>query len=279
MKNLFQNKFMIVLIVISVLLVGTTSFISALGYTSYVRNAIGIVLTPVQQGANFIFDSIENIFSSKEDYKKLKKENEELKKQLADNKACLSEAELAIAQYKELKNYLGIKEEHTNITFENAVVTGRQSGTHTTIYTVNKGTYHGINPGMPVIDNYGVVGCVSEAGLTWCKVTSVIEPDISLGIIVERTGDSGICNGSFTAAKNGLCVVSYLPADTDIKEGDIIITSDESSVYPKGLLVGTIKSIEPDPVSREIKAYVEPASNLTEVEKVMIITGFESVYE
>ena len=157
---------MVVLIVISVLLVGTTSFISALGYTSYVRNAIGIVLTPVQQGANFVFDSIENIFSSKEDYKKLKKENEELKQQLADNKACLAEAELAIAENKELKNYLGIKEEHTEITFENAVVTGRQASTHTTVYTVNKGTYYGVKTYMyldlPIIGDKLKIGVYGE---------------------------------------------------------------------------------------------------------------------
>ncbi|MBE6718870.1 MAG: rod shape-determining protein MreC [Ruminococcaceae bacterium] len=279
MKNLFQNKFMIVLIVISILLVGTTSFISALGYTSYVRNAIGIVLTPIQKGANYVFDSIENIFSDKNDYKKLKEENENLKLMLAEKESELANAELTLKENENLKDFLGLKEEHPDFVFADAKITGRQSNSYSIVYTLDKGTYHGIEPGMPVVDKYGVIGCISEVGLTWSKATSVTEPDFSVGVIVERTGEVGISSGTFSASKDGLCVVSYLPVDTDIKAGDRIITSGNNSIYPKGLLLGTVESIKADPVSREIQALVKPAANLTETSSVMIITDYGIIYE
>jgi len=278
-KNLFQNKFMIVLIVISILLVGTTSFISALGYTSYVRNAIGIVLTPIQKGANYVFDSIENIFSDKNDYKKLKEENENLKLMLAEKESELANAELTLKENENLKDFLGLKEEHPDFVFADAKITGRQSNSYSIVYTLDKGTYHGIEPGMPVVDKYGVIGCISEVGLTWSKATSVTEPDFSVGVIVERTGEVGISSGTFSASKDGLCVVSYLPVDTDIKAGDRIITSGNNSIYPKGLLLGTVESIKADPVSREIQALVKPAANLTETSSVMIITDYGIIYE
>lgn len=279
MKNLFQNKFMIVLIVIAILLVGTTSFISALGYTSYVRNAIGIVLTPVQKGFNFVFDGFEELVSSKEKYGELKKENESLKQQLAKNEEALAKAELALQENESLKEFLGIKEEHIDCTFENAKITGRQSTTYNVIYTINKGTYHGIIPGMPVIDKYGVLGCVSEVGLNWAKVTSITEPDVSLGAVIERTGEIGICSGSFVAAKKGLCVLTYLPKDTKIETGDRIITSDESAMFPKGMLIGTVEAIETDSLTREIIAYIRPAADLENATTVMVITEFEAAYE
>lgn len=279
MKNLFQNKFMIVLIVIAILLVGTTSFISALGYTSYVRNAIGIVLTPVQKGVNFVLDGFEDIFSSKEKYGELKKENESLKQQLAENQAALAKAELALQENESLKEFFGIKEEHIDCTFENAKIIGRHSTTYNVLYTINKGTYHGLTPGMPVIDKYGIIGCVSEVGLTWAKVTSITEPDVSLGAVVERTGDTGICSGSFVAAKKGLCVLSYLPKSTNVEIGDRIITSDESAMFPKGVLIGTVESIESNPLSREIIAYIKPAADLENANSVMVITEFEAAYE
>ncbi len=279
MKNLFQNKFMVVLIVIAILLVGTTSFISALGYTSYVRNAIGIVLTPVQKGLNFVFDGFEDIFSSKEKYGELKKENESLKQQLAENEEKLAQADLALQENESLKEFFGIKEEHIDCTFENAKITGRQSNTYNVLYTINKGTYHGITPGMPVIDKYGVLGCVSEVGLTWAKVTSITEPDVSLGAVVEKSGNVGVCAGSFTAAKNGLCVLSYLPKDATVEIGDRIVTSDESAMFPKGMLIGTVDSIESDSLTREIIAYIKPAADLENATNVMVITEFEAAYE
>ena len=258
---------------------GTTSFISALGYTSYIRNAIGIVLTPVQKGANTIINSIESIFSSKEDYNKLKKENEDLKLQLANKNDEIAKAELALKENQELKEYLGIKSEHTDLVFENADVTGRQSSSNAYVYTVNKGTYHGITPGMAVINQYGLIGCVSEVGLTWSKVTPFIHPDLSVGVTVERTGEKAVTKGSFTAARDGLCLVTYLSEASGIQAGDRIVTSDESSLYPKGILLGSVEKIDFDPLTRERVAYVLPAANLTEVQSVMIITDYNSVYE
>ena len=270
---------MIVLIVISILLVGTTSFISALGYTSYVRNAIGIILTPVQNGANYVFDSIENIFSSKEDFKKLKEENEELKSQLAEQKEILANAQLALKENEELKNYLGIKKDTSHIALENAYVTGRQSASHTLILTVNKGTYHGIKPGMPVIDKYGIVGKVSETGLNWSKVTFVTQPNVSFGVKLEKTGDKAIAKGTYTSSKEGLCAVTYFPESTSIEAGDRIVSSDDSVLLPEGILLGVVERVETDAVTREITAYVRPASNFTEVQSVAIITEYERSYE
>ena len=270
---------MIVLIVISVLLVGTTSFISALGYTSYVRNAIGVVLTPIQKGANFVFDGIGDFFTSDEDYKRLEKENKELKENLAKQEAELAKAQLAIEENNQLKEYLGIKKEHTDCSFENATVTGRQSNTYNTVYTINKGSYHGITPGMPVIDSLGVIGAISEVGLTWSKVTLLTEPDFSIGVSVEKNGENGICSGSFTASKNGLCILSRLSDDADIKVGDRIVTSDSSKLFPKGLLVGKVEAIDYNTVSREKICYITPTADLKNADTVMIITDFKDIYE
>ena len=270
---------MIVLIVISIILVGTTSFISALGYTSYVRNAIGVVLTPIQKGANFVFDSFENIFADKADYKKLKEENEDLKLLLSEKEKELADAQSAIKENENLKDFLGLKEEHPDFVLADAKVTGRQTNNYSVIYTLDKGSYHGITPGMPVIDKFGLVGCISEVGLTWSKATSIIDTDVSVGVMIQRTSETGVSSGSFSAFKDGLCVVSYLPNDTDVQVGDRIVTSANSSLYPKDILLGKVESIKHDPVSREILVYVKPAANITEVSSVMIITDYSIAYE
>jgi len=270
---------MIALIVISILLVGTTSFISALGYSSYVRNAIGIVLTPIQKGADSLFDGLEDLFTSKKDVQALKDENAKLKNELSEQKDKLSKAELALKENEELKKYLGIKSENTDLVFTSATVTGRQSGSHASVYTLNKGSFHGIEPGMPVIDQNGVIGYITEVGLNWSKASPVTDPDVSVGILIEKTGETGVSSGSFSASKDGFCTVTYLPQDTEVANGDRIVTSGEGSYFPKGLLIGYVDHTETDPISRETIAYVKPTANLTEACSVMIITDFETKYE
>lgn len=270
---------MVVTLVIALLLVGTTSFIAALGYTSYVRNAIGIVLTPIQNGANYVFDSVANIFSSKEDYEKLKTENEELKLTIAQQADILAKAEEALKENERLKDYLGVKDEHNDFVMTTAEVTGRSSSSNSDVLTINKGLVHNMKPGMPVIDKYGLVGCIKEVGHNWSKVSPVTEPDMSVGIYVERTGENGITSGTFSASKDGLFTISFLPENTDIHEGDRILTSGDGSIFPKGILLGTVKYTETDSISRETVAYVTPISQIKEVKEVMIITDFEINYE
>lgn len=272
---------MVVTLVIAILLVGTTSFISALGYTSYVRNAIGIVLTPVQKGANSIFDSISNIFSSKEDYIKLKKENDELKKLLAEKEEALAKGESALNENEKLKEYLGIKDEHTDFVLTDANVTGREANSNSSLFTIDRGTRHGITPGMPVITETGLAGIIREVGLTWSKVSFVTSTDISIGVCVEKNNAAGILKGSFKAEKDGLCTMTYIDEKYDVQIGDRIVTSgsDNGSKYPKGLFIGTVTDIEINTVSREKTAYITPVSDISQIRQVMIITEFETVYE
>ncbi len=69
--------------------------------------------------------------------------------------------------------------------------------------------------------------------------------------------------------------MSYLPPDADIKEGDRVLTSGVGSVYPQGLLIGTVESVGFDPNTRETTARISLASVSDDVKKVMIIKDFK----
>jgi len=270
---------MVVLLVISILLVGTTSFISLLGYSSYVRNAIGTALTPLQKGADIVFDKIEAWFVSDKEIEALKKENEELRLQIGENEKKLAEAEIALRENEELKDYLGLKSEHTDFVFVDADVVGKNAGNHATVLTLNRGSFHGITPDMPVCDKFGLVGYVCEVGLNFSKVLTVVNADSTIGVYVERNRQEAIITGKFSLYEEGLCMMSFLSGNSDVKEGDRIYTSSASDKYPVNLFVGTVTKVETDAVSREIIAYIKPASMLDGNEQVMIITEFEKTYE
>ena len=178
-----------------------------------------------------------------------------------------------------LTGFLEMKRAHTDFTFAEATVIGRGSGNYITVFTVDRGTAHGIAAGMPVVSEAGVIGYVDEAGLTWAKVRTLVESTSSIGGYIERTEELGLIEGNFDLSSAGLCEITYLAADSDVRVGDRVLTSGYGSIYPRDLVIGYVTEIIPDEYSRTLTARITPAATLTDLRKVMIITDYETVTE
>ena len=134
-------------------------------------------------------------------------------------------------------------------------------------------------PNLLIRNGPTIVGYVSEVGLTWCKVSTLIETATSVGAYVERSGEIGVVKGDYTLKNQGYCQMSYLSAESDIKVGDRIVSSGIGVVYPRGLLIGTVAEIVPDEASRTLSARIEPAVDLKDISRVMIVKDFAGYTE
>jgi rod shape-determining protein MreC len=70
-----------------------------------------------------------------------------------------------------------------------------------------------------------------------------------------------------------------LDADADIRVGDRVVTSGTGGIYPRDLVIGYVTEVIPDEFSRTLTATVRPAATLTDLDRVMIITSYETVAE
>lgn len=208
------------------------------------------------------------------EYDRLRTENEELRSELADAKDKIADAEAQSEENEWLKLYLGLRREHTDYEMTAAMIISRQGGGYAAVFTLDKGSANGITVNMPVITERGIVGYVTETGLTFCRVSTLLDTSAAVGVYAERSGVCGIVQGDFSLAGEGLCVMSGLSADADIKEGDRILSGGEGSVYPRGLVVGTVVSVYPDEYSRGLCASVTPAADISGISNVMIVRGF-----
>ena len=273
--KLFKNKFFIICLAVAVVLCVVPSVFSIMGYKSLARDMVGIITTPfrwVGTGIGNSFEGFGRFFTSVE---KVNEENESLREQ---NKQLLQELERAKILEEEnrrLREYLGMKTKYPSFTFEEGMVLSRSSGNYITGYTLNKGTLHGVDVNMAVVTSEGVVGFVSEVGSTWCKVSTVLESEISVGAYIPRSGDVGIICGDLTLGKEGYCKFSYVEADADIQVGDMILSSGVASFYPPELNIGVVESIEADEYSRTTTAIVKPCVDFSNLKYMLIVTGYE----
>lgn len=271
----FKSKFFIIALTVALILAIVPTVLSFMGLSSYVRAALGTLASPFQAAFSYAADGIEGFADYFTEYDRLARENEELKTELAELKEKLYSATLIEEENEWLRTYIGLKREHIDFNFEAATVVARESGNYMTVFVLNRGSLHGVEMGMPVVCDEGVIGYISEVGPTWSKGVTLIETASAVGAYVERSGETGVVEGSYTLKDDGLCIMSYLPTDADIVEGDRILTSGVGSVYPQGLLVGTVKSVTHDIYTRETKAEIELAANSDDIKKVMIIKEFK----
>ncbi len=279
MSKFFKSKFFVISLLIAIVLVIVPSVLSAMGLSDQVRGALGTLATPFRYVFTEVAEGAEGFVSYFREFDTISAENRILKDKIADLENKLREAEAIKEENEWLYKYLGLGREHTDYKFEAARVIGRESGNYMTVFTLNRGSMHGIEVNMPVVTEAGIVGYVSEVGSNWCKVVTILETASSVGAYVERSGELGLVEGVYELKNNGVCRMSYLPSDADIKVGDLILSSGIGSIYPRGLPIGIVRELTPDEFGRDLLATVEPSADLSDLRNVMIIKSFTSYIE
>lgn len=103
--------------------------------------------------------------------------------------------------------------------------------------SIDRGTRSGVHAGAPVIDAQGLVGQVTRVYPDSSEVTLVTHADQLTPVVVERTGQRALVTGGNEAEQLEL---RFVPVQTDIKPGDVLLTSGIDKVYPAGLPVGRV---------------------------------------
>ena len=276
----FKSKFFIVTLIVAASIAVVFTAMSLLGYSSYIKTALHYVTVPVQKLSDAVGRAIDGYASYITEFDRLKKENEELKEQINGMMDEVQSAQAIREENDELRRMLEVKEEHLDYKFELADIVGHEDGNYMTVFTLGRGKNNGIDKDMPIISaNSGLIGRITDAGATWSKATSIVEMNSSVGAYVERSRANGIVVGDYELGLQGLCKLSYLQSDADVKEGDRVLTSGIGSVYPRGLIIGTVIEVKYDESLRTKYAIVKPYAEISGLTTVTVITSYEKYVE
>jgi rod shape-determining protein MreC len=264
-----------ILLVISIFFVTVSSVLSLTGNSFVIRNTVNIISFPFRYAANFVGDGIEGFVKYFKSVDKLIDENNALKEENKNLRDELANTEAAIEENDRLRDYLELYETHTSFYFKEATVIGYESSSYMSSITLNVGHVHGISAGMPVIVTDGIVGHVSEVGVNWCRVVTIIENYSAIGAYTDRSGVLGVVEGNYALKDSGLCYFKNIKADADVKVGDKVVSSGVGSIYPEGFEIGEVVEIKSDSVSRTLVAKIKLSADLTSLTKVMVLTGIK----
>lgn len=279
MRDFLRSKFFTVVVTVALIMIIVPAVFNAMGVGGAFKDAVNVIFTPAQKFFTYCTDAVDGFVSFFTEFDRIVEENKALKEENAALKDKISAAEEAEEMNDWLYNYLELKREHTDYKFTEATIVAREGGNYTTVFMLDKGKAHGVEKDMPVITENGIVGYVCEVGTTWAKAVTFLEEGTAIGAYVERSGEMGVVEGNFALSEEGVCKMSYLSDDADIKEGDRIVSSGYGSVYPRGLVIGTVEKIEKNTAKRSIDVTVRPSADLSDISQLMIITDYETYTE
>lgn len=209
----------------------------------------------------------------------LRQRNSELEQavaQLTVENLRLKEVE---AENVRLRSLLQFRDVNPSYTYKGGQVVGRVVASEPTSIVqsilIDIGSNNGIEPGMPVVTERGLVGRVTDVYRNAARVLLITDSSSNVNTMLQNTRLRGILRGR----AGQLPIMDYLPQDQPILVGDIVVTSGEGGSFPVGIPVGQVVEVEQNDVEMFQRAVVRTTVDFDVLETVLVVTNFVSPSE
>jgi len=262
-KLIFTAAFLVICLVLMLFSYYNPAQFSKLRREGYTLGGFFYSLSTKSKQA--LVDLVESITETR----KIKKENELLKTRLNQlifkQKNYYQEIEAANKRLQKLLNF----KRNTPYHLIPAKVLAYSPENFFKVIYINRGREQGVVQGMGVVNAEGLVGKVIEVYAGGAKVMLIIDKRSKVGVRIQRTRDIGIVQGT---GNPEICELHYILTRAEIKVKDAVVTSGLGGVFPAGILVGYVSSIQKKPnyIFQQIK--VEPAVDFGKLEELFLIT-------
>jgi rod shape-determining protein MreC len=219
--------------------------------TDDVAPALGVLSRPLAAAATVV-DRVRGLVMMYQDNQRLEQENERL----------LQWQQLALkltTDNRELRGLLKVVPDNA-VSYVTARIIADSGGGYVRAVMVNAGTEQGLARGQAAITTLGLVGRLTEVGSRAARILLITDLNSRIPVIVERTHAKAVLAGDNSERPRLL----YASASEPIKIGDRIVTSGEGGLFPPGLPVGMVASLEGPP-------RVEPYVELSQLASVLIV--------
>lgn len=203
------------------------------------------------------------------------KENDALKQRIAELEGQLVQSREVAWENKRLKALLSYNDSFPRRTILARVISSDPRAQFKSL-TINRGYKDGVEPLMPVVGPRGLVGKVGKVAAHSAQVLLIIDPNSAVDAVVQRSRARGLVVGqaSRTVLRSGhyLTRLEYLRRTSDVREGDVVVTSGLDRIFPPGIPVGTLHELKITPYGVFKEAVVVPFEDMAELQEVAVLS-------
>ncbi|SBT05959.1 Cell shape-determining protein MreC [Candidatus Accumulibacter aalborgensis] len=230
------------------------------------RQALSMFTHPVQQFAHLpaqVFDNSGSYFAS---VARLQDDNAALKKIGLENVATLLRTQQLEVENERLRKLLGVKERQ-RASGQAAQILYAARDPYSRRIVIDKGQQDKVLAGQPVIDDAGIVGQVTRVFPFVAEVTLITDKEQAVPVQIVRTGLRSVVFG----LGDGQLELRFLPANADVQNGDLLVTSGLDGIFLPGFPVAKVVHIERDTSYSFARIFCTPLAGVENFSEVMVL--------
>jgi rod shape-determining protein MreC len=265
-----RNRYLFAGLVIAHLVIISRQ-VEGVGGATLFQRAIFNTLSPLQRAGAAVVNGITGVWSGYVGLRGVRAENVRLREQVRFLETLLQERQQQARESSRLRALLGLKQLLPLQTIVAGVIARDGVPWYRTL-TIDKGEADGVALDAAVISASGVVGRVVATGTHAAKVQLLLDRDSGVGVLIERSRVSGVITGQVGFADSGTydLQLRYVPLAADVVVGDVVVTSGEDQLFPKGLLVGHVsRARRGSGLFKEV--VVTPSAGFERLEEVLVV--------
>ena len=256
-------------IVFALIALGLLAVDARLKVLAPLRQAIGVALYPLQVAALAPRDAAYAVGSYFYTLSSVQRENEMLRRLQLANAQKLQESHQLSAENAHLRQLLEASERIPVKTVMAEILYDTRDP-FTRKIVLDRGQQHGLKPGQPVVDDVGVVGQVTRVFPLTAEVTLLTDKAQAIPVQVVRNGVRSVAYGR---GQSNLLDLRFMPANADVRRGDVLVTSGIDGVYPPGLAVATVNQVESQSSDAFARIVCVPTAGVDRNRQLLVLTS------
>lgn len=250
--------------------------ILALALSGYLSTFSRLALSPfvgVQTWISTRYQALQDFINTPRDVTLLRLQNAELEAEIARLQAQIIELQQQNSELEVLSALLDFARSHPENEYLSAAVIGRDPSPFLHYVIINRGSDDGLQRGMPVVSQQGLIGRVSAVTAGAASVQLITDPAVAINVLLQPSEAEASLEGSIT----GEITVVEIPQDASVQTGDLVLTSGLGGSYPPNIVVGQITNVRSRPFDLFQSASVQPVADFSQLNIVLVITNFRPV--
>jgi rod shape-determining protein MreC len=238
-------------------------------------------LDPVRQAIGGVGEAVTGVFGVIGEIDRLRTENDELRRELSAAEQRIAELTEAASENEELRELLGLTES-LEMDLVPVRIISRDPSNFTWEVGIDAGSDQGLTAGMPVVGSAegagALAGTVVSIGADTSTVRLIVDTRSSVVAVDQQSRALGLVRGQL----GGQLVMVQVNSTEELAEGDSVVTAGlvlegggGRSPYPRGLLIGHVQAVEPDPNALTQTGFVRPALDFDRLERLLVVLDFE----
>ena len=281
MRNIFRSRAFILLVFTFFCLVLIIMTSNDIGDFEWVGDAISAPFAPLSSLVGSVSASINKNVRTFGDVGAIFDENEALKAKLAELEHEIRELTAYRDKLGKYQDALNLKGRFSDYKLIGGNVITRDVGNWFNIFKIDIGSRAGISKDLPVVtSNMALIGRTMSVSMNTSKVITLIDEEcVVSGWITGPEGGAVVVRGDLTLKEQGYCRIDLFADDLVVRPGDVVETSGIGGIFPRGIEIGTVLTVNQTGNSLMRYAVVQPFADIRDMDEVFILVGYGSEME